>query len=188
MVSSDNGTVSSSALRRNNSRPIQAISNGYSLSFSDRIRPQAMPGPHPAVAHDGVLKWLFSLVLWKGTSVTAARMNRMPAKNDSVESRNLRDRCALSLPLQGMAVMDRGDIVAGSKSTRKPQANPQGVIVDNRPSPADAATGRSESASGNAEQHCGAMSQQRCNSGATSTPQQFVHLVGCRDPKAGQHR
>jgi hypothetical protein len=87
-----------------------------------------------------------------------------------------------------MAVMDRGDIVAGSKSTRKPQANPQGVIVDNRPSPADAATGRSESASGNAEQHCGAMSQQRCNSGATSTPQQFVHLVGCRDPKAGQHR
>ena len=180
MVSSDNGTVSSSALRRNNSRPIQAISNGYSLSFSDRIRPQAMPGPHPAVAHDGVLKWLFTLVLWKGTSVTAARMNRMPAKNDSVESRNLRDRCALSLPLQGMAVMDRGDIVAGSKSTRKPQASPQGVIVDNRP--------RSESASGNAEQHCGAMSQQRCDSGVTSTPQQFVHLVGCRDPKAGQHR
>lgn len=88
--------------------------------------------------------------------------------------------------------MDRGDIVAGSKSTRKPQAKPQtkpqGVIVDNRSGLANATTRRSQSASANAEQHCGAMSQQRCDSGATSTPQQFVHLVGCRDPKAGQHR
>jgi hypothetical protein len=29
----------------------------------------------------------------------------------------------------------------------------------------------------------GAMSQQRCDSGAQSTPQKFVRLVGCRDPK-----
>jgi hypothetical protein len=28
------------------------------------------------------------------------------------------------------------------------------------------------------------MSQQRTDSGATSTPQKFLHLVGCRDPKA----
>lgn len=84
--------------------------------------------------------------------------------------------------------MDRGDIVAGSKSTRKPQAKPQGVIVDKRTGSANATTGRRESASGNAEQYCGAMSQQRGDSGATSTPQQFVHLIGCRDPKAGQQR
>ncbi len=36
---------------------------------------------------------------------------------------------------------------------------------------------------GKAESHCGAMSQQRTDSGATSTPQKFLHLVGCRDPK-----
>jgi hypothetical protein len=28
------------------------------------------------------------------------------------------------------------------------------------------------------------MSQQRCDSGNYSAPQKFVHLVGCRDPKA----
>ena len=30
---------------------------------------------------------------------------------------------------------------------------------------------------------CGAMSQQRCDSGSQSTPQKFVRLVGCHDPK-----
>lgn len=33
--------------------------------------------------------------------------------------------------------------------------------------------------------NCGAMSQQGSDSGNTSTPQKFVQLVGCRDPKAG---
>jgi hypothetical protein len=70
-----------------------------------------------------------------------------------------------------MAVMPRGDIVAGSKPSARKQAKPQGVIVDKLSKPVGAT----------AEQHCGAMSQQRCDSGATSTPQQFVHLVGCRD-------
>lgn len=31
---------------------------------------------------------------------------------------------------------------------------------------------------------CGAMSQQRCDSGNQSAPQKFVQLVGYRDPKA----
>ena len=31
---------------------------------------------------------------------------------------------------------------------------------------------------------CGAMSQQRGDSGHESAPQKFVQLVGCRDPKA----
>jgi hypothetical protein len=31
---------------------------------------------------------------------------------------------------------------------------------------------------------CGAMSQQNGDSGIVSAPQKFVHLVGCRDPKA----
>ena len=33
---------------------------------------------------------------------------------------------------------------------------------------------------------CGAMSQQRGDSGHESAPQKFVQLVGCRDPKARQ--
>ena len=33
--------------------------------------------------------------------------------------------------------------------------------------------------------NCGAMSQQCGDSGNYSTPQKFVQLVGCRDPKAG---
>jgi len=87
-----------------------------------------------------------------------------------------------------MAVMNRGGIVVGNKPTRKPQGKPQGVIVDNLSKPVGSPTGRSESAPGNVGQHCGAMSQQRCDSGSTSTPQQFVHLVGCRDRKGGQQQ
>lgn len=34
------------------------------------------------------------------------------------------------------------------------------------------------------KQHCGAMSQQRGDSGSLSTPQKFVRLIGCRDRKA----
>ena len=33
--------------------------------------------------------------------------------------------------------------------------------------------------------NCGAMSQQCGDSGNYSTPQKFVQLVGCREPKAG---
>ena len=33
--------------------------------------------------------------------------------------------------------------------------------------------------------NCGAMSQQCGDSGNHSTPQKFVQLVGCREPKAG---
>jgi hypothetical protein len=84
--------------------------------------------------------------------------------------------------------MARGDIVGGSKPTRKPQANPQGVIVDNFSNRVGATAQREGSASGNAVSPSGAMSQQRCDSGTTSTPQQFVHLVGCRDRKSGQQQ
>jgi len=36
------------------------------------------------------------------------------------------------------------------------------------------------------EGHCGAMSQQRADSGASTTPQKFVRLVGCHDQKPRQ--
>ena len=66
--------------------------------------------------------------------------------------------------------MDSGDIVVGKKSPRKPQKNPQGVIVDNSSKRAGASTAQNESAPGKAEKRCGAMSQQRGDSGAVSTP------------------
>ena len=81
--------------------------------------------------------------------------------------------------------MARGDIVGGNKSTRKPQANAQGVIADNLSKRVGTAGKQGVTAPGTVVSHSGAMSQQRCDSGATSTPQQFVHLVGCRDRKAG---
>ena len=84
--------------------------------------------------------------------------------------------------------MARGDIVGGSKPTRKPLADPQGVIVDNLSKCVGATAQREGSASGSVVSHSGAMSQQRCDSGATSTPQQFVHLVGCRDRKTGRQQ
>jgi hypothetical protein len=87
-----------------------------------------------------------------------------------------------------MVVMARGDIVVGNKPSARKQAKPQGVIVDKLPKPAGAAAEREGSTRGNVGPHCGAMSQQRCDSGATSTPQQFVHLVGCRDRKTGQQQ
>ncbi|MBV9462412.1 MAG: hypothetical protein JO141_33545 [Bradyrhizobium sp.] len=80
--------------------------------------------------------------------------------------------------------MARGDIVGGNKSTGKPQANSQGVIVDNSSRRVGATARVPGSVPRNVVSHSGAMSQQRCDSGMTSTPQQFVHLVGCRDRKA----
>ncbi len=82
--------------------------------------------------------------------------------------------------------MGSGDIIAGSNpSTRnpkaKPKTTPKTVIVKNLSKGAGAPMGRNETTAGRAERHCGAMSQQRTNSGAVSTPQKFLHLVGCRD-------
>ena len=69
----------------------------------------------------------------------------------------------------------RGDnIIVGSKPTTSKMTVEETAerVSDTHPS---AKKRRSE--------FCGAMSQQRCDSGAQSTPQKFVRLVGCRDSK-----
>jgi hypothetical protein len=81
-----------------------------------------------------------------------------------------------------MAVMGSGDIVVGSKPSKR---KPKTVIVDNPAKRTGASLPRNESSPGNVARRSGAMSQQRSDDGATSTPQKFVHLVGCCDPKAG---
>lgn len=72
--------------------------------------------------------------------------------------------------------MGNDDIVVGKTPPNKT------VIVDNLAkrggAPAPAASVLSAKAG-----HCGAMSQQRGDSGAVSTPQKFVRLVGCRDAR-----
>jgi hypothetical protein len=83
-----------------------------------------------------------------------------------------------------MAVMGNGDIVVGKNS---PTRSPKTVIIDHlakrpgAPAPTEPILPRKES-------HCGAMSQQRGDSGAVSTPQKFVRLVGCHDDKPGPRR
>ena len=79
--------------------------------------------------------------------------------------------------------MGSGDIVAGrNPSTRKPKVRSSTVIVKSLANGPKAPTQLAETTS--AERHCGAMSQQRSDSGAMSTPQKFLHLVGCRDRRA----
>jgi hypothetical protein len=76
-----------------------------------------------------------------------------------------------------MAVMGSGDIGVGkTPSTHQSTTAPP----DKR---AKAPPGAVATVA-KAEAHCGAMSQQRGDSGAISTPQKFVRLVGCREVKA----
>jgi len=79
-----------------------------------------------------------------------------------------------------MAVMGNGDIVVGNEqpSTQKSTS----VIVENLAGRAAAAE-QAESIPSRAEHHCGAMSQQRGDTGMVSMPQKLVRLVGTCDPK-----
>jgi hypothetical protein len=82
---------------------------------------------------------------------------------------------------RGIAVVGNGNIDVGSTSPTRKTGKP---IVEQMKG-----SGRSEA--GNPKQmqagqsNCGAMSQQGSFSyhGNVSSPQQLVHLVGCRDPK-----
>jgi len=57
------------------------------------------------------------------------------------------------------------------------------IVVGSKPSPLKPATTAPEQPS-RAPAICGAMSQQRGDLSNQSTPQKFVRLVGCRDPRA----
>ena len=77
--------------------------------------------------------------------------------------------------------MGNGDIVVGSRPLPRKPANVTVTDLADRVAAADASGARELAET---ERHCGAMSQQRGDSGMLSTPQKFVRLVGCRDPKA----
>jgi hypothetical protein len=78
-----------------------------------------------------------------------------------------------------MAVMGNDDIVVGKSPSNR---SPKTVIVEDLAKRAGTSA-PAESSSSAQERHCGAMSQQPCYGGATSTPQKFLRLVGCHEPK-----
>jgi len=82
-----------------------------------------------------------------------------------------------------MAVMGGDDIiVGGNPSIRSPsQAQAQVQAQASDRSRVDRQERRRAAL-------CGAMSQQRDDSGAQSMPQKLVQLVGCRDPKVRPSR
>jgi hypothetical protein len=111
---------------------------------------------------------------------------RLRGRRLTLNPEKLRERLrVVPFPPQRMAVMRSGDIIAGSNpSTRKPKVKPEPVIVKSLDKGAKPPARRADATAGDGERRCGAMSQQRTDSGATSTPQKFLHLVGCHDPKA----
>ena len=78
--------------------------------------------------------------------------------------------------------MGNGDIVVGGKPTTR-KSEP--LIIENLVERTGASLPM-ESIPARTERHCGAMSQQRGDSGTISTPQKFVHLIGYRDSKLRQ--
>jgi hypothetical protein len=75
--------------------------------------------------------------------------------------------------------MGSGDIVVGKATNRPDQLTKQGQASDgDGPQPSRPRQ----------QQMCGAMTQQGDGSRATSQPQEFVRLVGYRDPKIRQPR
>jgi hypothetical protein len=75
-----------------------------------------------------------------------------------------------------MAVMRGDNIIVGSKRTTSKSNE---TTVDDLAE----RTGSPRAVRKRSPDVCGAMSQQRCDSGSQSTPQKFVRLVGCHDPK-----
>jgi hypothetical protein len=92
-----------------------------------------------------------------------------------------------------MAVMRGDDIVVGQKSPiRKSPLTivghlgaPAGAFGPPIDQPSSPKSIRPRNRPSSTPAVCGEMSQQCGNSGAQSTPQKFLRLVGCRDPNAG---
>ena len=78
--------------------------------------------------------------------------------------------------------MGNDDIVVGKSPSNR---TPKPVIVEKLAKRAGTSAPAEPSSSVAPERHCGAMSQQPYYGGATSTPQKFLRLVGCHEPKDG---
>lgn len=79
--------------------------------------------------------------------------------------------------------MGSDDIVVGKSGKSPAERTSKTAILENLAKPAGASA-TAESSPSVQERHCGAMTEQPCYGGATSIPQTFLHLVGCREPGA----
>jgi hypothetical protein len=77
-----------------------------------------------------------------------------------------------------MAVMGSDDIVVGKSPSDRTSKT---VILEDLAKRAGVSATAESSASAQ-ERQCGARTEQPCYGGATSIPQPFLHLVGCREP------
>jgi len=74
--------------------------------------------------------------------------------------------------------MGSDDIVVGKSVSDRTSKT---VTLEN-PAKRAGVSAPTESSPSAQERHCGAMTEQPCYGGATSIPQTFLHLVGCREP------
>ena len=104
---------------------------------------------------------------------------------DSTESRTFGRAARYPESRQRMAVMRGDDIVVGHKSPTRKSPHPIVGHLGAPDQPSSPTIDRPRNRPGSRPSVCGEMSQQCGNSGAQSTPQKFLRLVGCRDPNAG---
>jgi hypothetical protein len=81
-------------------------------------------------------------------------------------------------------VLGNGNISFGNKSAIRKSARPVVERVAGIDGAAEPRIDQSIPLNLEPRRICGAMSQQCGDNGNASAPQKFVHLVGCRDPKA----
>jgi hypothetical protein len=81
-----------------------------------------------------------------------------------------------------MAVMRGDNIIVGSKPISSKSASAIAEDPVGRAGPSSLSGDRSNALK-KRPGPCGAMSQQRSDTGSQSTPQKFLRLVGCRDPR-----
>jgi len=98
-------------------------------------------------------------------------------------------------PREGMRNMASGGIVVGDEPlTRKPARRTAESMAERtgattaEPAPSEPAPASADPRKRDLLKPVGAMSQQCSDSGTYSVPQEFVHLVGCCDPKAQPSR
>jgi hypothetical protein len=91
----------------------------------------------------------------------------------------------MTSPQQRITVVGNGDIDADKPAPTRDSARP---IIE-RVAVRDGNCDKPVQQKAEPQKNCGAMSQQRGDSGNESAPQKFVQLVGCSNPKVGRsHR
>ncbi len=112
-------------------------------------------------------------------NVVRRALNRTHPSADLQQSRNFRAWLRVGLHFhKGVAVMRGNDIGVGKPPIRTSSRPATGSLTFERSDDQQKADRREPR-----PVFCGAMSQQRDDSGAQSMPQKLVQLVGCRDPK-----